>query len=59
FLNHADISDTATFIGIGRSFQLWNPQAYKSRESKSRDAARNGKMPKLILNPRPTSGGGA
>jgi MraZ protein len=59
FLSHADISDAATFIGIGRSFQLWNPQAYQSRENKSRQAARDGKMPKLILNPRPKSGDGA
>ncbi|MBT6256419.1 MAG: division/cell wall cluster transcriptional repressor MraZ [Alphaproteobacteria bacterium] len=59
FLSHADISDAATFIGIGRSFQLWNPLAYQSRENKSRQAARDGKMPKLILNPRPRSGDGA
>tara|TARA_E500000178_G_scaffold313159_1_gene330378 strand:+ start:1990 stop:2460 length:471 start_codon:yes stop_codon:yes gene_type:complete len=59
FLAHADISDAATFIGIGRSFQLWQPAAFKARESKSRYAARNGQTPKLILKPRPTSGGGS
>ena len=59
FLAHADISDAATFIGIGRSFQLWQPAAFKARESKSRHAARNGQTPKLILQPRPTSGGGS
>ncbi|HCP18647.1 MAG: hypothetical protein CBC12_03170 [Candidatus Puniceispirillum sp. TMED52] len=59
FLAHADISDAATFIGIGRSFQLWQPAAFKARESKSRHAARNGQTPKLILKPRPTSGGGS
>ena len=59
FLAHADISDAATFIGIDRSFQLWQPAAFKARESKSRHAARNGQTPKLILKPRPTSGGGS
>lgn len=59
FLAHANISDAATFIGIGRSFQLWQPAAFKARETKSRQAARNGQTPKLILKPRPTSGGGS
>lgn len=58
FLTHAKIDEMVLFAGIGRSFQLWDPTSFRSRETNSRAAARDGQMPKLILKPRGPSGAG-
>jgi MraZ protein len=58
FLAHANIDEGVLFAGIGRSFQLWDPASFKARETKSRAAARDGQMPKLILKPRNPTGAG-
>lgn len=28
FMKHAGISDRAVFVGLGRTFQIWSPEAY-------------------------------
>ncbi len=38
-LNHAEITDTAVFVGKGRTFQIWNPQNYAKEEAKIRKSA--------------------
>ena len=35
-LQHADISDTAVFVGKGRKFQIWNPQNWEKEEARIR-----------------------
>lgn len=35
-LKHADITDTAVFVGKGRKFQIWNPQNWAKEEARIR-----------------------
>lgn len=35
-LQHAQISDTAVFVGKGRKFQIWNPQNWEKEEARVR-----------------------
>lgn len=35
-LKHAQITDTAVFVGKGRKFQIWNPQNWKKEEARIR-----------------------
>lgn len=35
-LKHAQITDTAVFVGKGRKFQIWNPENWKQEEEKIR-----------------------
>lgn len=36
-LQHAEISDTAVFVGKGRKFQIWNPQNWSKEELRIRN----------------------
>jgi MraZ protein len=41
-LKHAQITDTAVFVGKGRKFQIWNPQNWAKEEARIRaDAMKN------------------
>lgn len=35
-LQHAQIKDTAVFVGKGRKFQIWNPQNWEKEEARIR-----------------------
>ena len=35
-LKHAQITDTAVFVGKGRKFQIWNPENWKKEETRIR-----------------------
>lgn len=35
-LKHANITDTAVFVGKGRKFQIWNPQNWEKEENRIR-----------------------
>lgn len=35
-LKHAEITDTAVFVGKGRKFQIWNPQNWAKEEARIR-----------------------
>ena len=39
-LAYAGIGDTAAFVGIGRSFQIWEPQCYQSHQEEMRERVR-------------------
>lgn len=54
-LNHANISDQAAFVGQGRTFEIWNPDAVTSEIEGAREKARS---EKLSLRLRPRDGGG-
>ncbi len=34
-LAHADIHDTAVFVGRGNSFQIWNPDAFRAAQERA------------------------
>lgn len=38
-LQHAQITDSAVFVGKGRKFQIWNPQNWAKEEARIRTAA--------------------
>ena len=48
-LKHAQISDTAVFIGKGRKFQIWSPENWEKEEQRIRQAVLQ-KRPQLFLN---------
>ena len=35
-LKHAEITDSAVFVGKGRKFQIWNPENWQKEEAKIR-----------------------
>jgi MraZ protein len=37
---HAGITDSAAFVGLGRTFQIWEPEAHKRHQADMRDRAR-------------------
>jgi len=37
---HAGLTDQVTFMGLGRTFQIWNPQAAEERRTAARARAR-------------------
>ncbi len=40
----ANISDKATFVGLGRKFQIWSPELFARRKSQARDAVQDRKL---------------
>ncbi len=36
-LKHANITDTAVFVGKGRKFQIWNPENWEAEEARVRE----------------------
>ncbi|MCE2517602.1 MAG: division/cell wall cluster transcriptional repressor MraZ [Alphaproteobacteria bacterium] len=56
FLNFAELSTTVMFVGVGRLFEMWNPDTYRARAEAQRQHARTNGLPPLILNP--SSNGG-
>ena len=53
-MDFAGIAETALFVGLGRRFQLWNPEAYESRRTNRSELARG-----LSLPPADSAKGGA
>ena len=49
-MDTAQISDRATFVGLGRKFQIWNPDMFDRRKSQARGAVQDRKLtvPKTI-----------
>jgi len=54
-LKHAEITDTAVFVGKGKTFQIWNPENYAKEEEKIRQRARTN-CPTLALVSKNTDG---
>lgn len=42
---HAGITEAAAFIGIGRTFQIWEPEHFKHHQAEMRVRARNVTLP--------------
>ena len=40
-LDYAGVSDTVMFVGLGKSFQLWQPDAYEAHRTEKRQRARD------------------
>jgi len=39
-IEYAGLDDQAAFAGLGKKFQIWNPEAYQSRRERARDHVR-------------------
>jgi len=40
FRDYADLNGKVTFVGRGRKFEIWSPEAHEARKTELRDAAR-------------------
>jgi MraZ protein len=40
FIDHAGLDKKATFVGLGRRFEIWNPDAYEAAQSEALEFAR-------------------
>ena len=49
FIDFAELDETALYAGIGRSFQIWLPELYRSREANARARAKTDGLPRLRL----------
>ena len=61
FIEFAKLDETALYAGIGRSFQIWLPERYRSREANARVRANTDGLPSLRLGrgvPRSTTNSG-
>ena len=56
FAGHAGISDRAAFVGMGKIFQIWEPEALERHKQEARTRAR---AHKLTLPLKPDGGDGA
>ncbi len=54
FLAHAKIGENAAFVGLGQSFQIWDPATFEALQDKARARAKDGKEELKLPN-----GGGA
>ena len=45
---HADLTETAAFVGKGKTFQIWKPEAFKKMHDEMRDRALKNR-PTLVL----------
>lgn len=52
----ANLSKNATFIGLGRRFEVWNPDDYKSRAQTARKMARENKHRLRLVGAHPHEG---
>jgi MraZ protein len=55
-LEHAGISDTAVFVGLGKTFQIWAPERYETHWRAMLQQAKESKLT-LTMRPVPESGG--
>jgi MraZ protein len=39
-VGHAGISESAAFVGLGRTFQIWEPEAHKRHQGEMRERAK-------------------
>lgn len=51
FRDHADLTDAATFVGLGNRFQIWNPTAHENRKAAMRDRVKNTPLVMGIVRP--------
>ena len=49
FMAFAELDNAALYAGIGRSFQIWLPGRYRSREADARIRAKTNGLPRLRL----------
>lgn len=51
FRGHANLTDAATFVGLGNRFQIWNPKAHEDRKAAMREQVKNTPLVMGIVRP--------
>ncbi len=51
----AKLDDRATFVGLGRKFQIWNPETFKNRKAAAISAVQDKKLTVPQQNPKEVS----
>ena len=49
FIDFAELQGVALYAGIGRSFQIWLPDRYRTREADAHNRAKTSGLPRLHL----------
>jgi MraZ protein len=55
-LDHAGITEFATFAGFGKTFQIWQPEAFKTFREESKDLAREQARKLKLVDPSKNNG---
>lgn len=60
-MTHANLTDKAAFVGLGRKFQIWHPDSLAQRQTQARDTVKSQKLtlPALGTTSRQSSSEGA
>ena len=58
FAKHAGITESAAFVGLGRTFQIWEPEAHKRHQSEMRERAKRQGMTLPAMRPQPAAASG-
>lgn len=58
FATHAGISESAAFVGLGRTFQIWEPEAHKRHQTEMRERAKRQGMTLPAMRPQPAAAPG-
>jgi len=58
FAKHAGISESAAFVGLGRTFQIWEPEAHKRHQTEMRERAKRQGMTLPAMRPQPAAAPG-
>lgn len=51
FRDHANLSEAATFVGLGNRFQIWQPKAHEDRKAAMRDSVLGSPLVMGIVRP--------
>ena len=51
FRTHADLSSSATFVGLGNRFQVWEPAAHEARKAAMQDRVKSTPLVMGIVRP--------
>ena len=43
-ISHANLDEQAAFVGLGRKFQIWNPEVFERRRVEARQSIRDQKL---------------
>jgi MraZ protein len=58
-ISHAGISESAAFVGLGRTFQIWEPEAHKRHQEEMRERAKRQGTTLPAVRPMPPTQGNA
>jgi MraZ protein len=58
FAKHAGIAESAAFVGLGRTFQIWEPEAHRRHQAEMRERAKRQGMTLPAMRAQPAAASG-